>query len=176
MRPTLVLLASLAAALLLASCANPQATLKNIAYGDPAKSYLGMSKAEIVACAGPPHSTYRSGATAETLTYHYSGAGPQPGASGASAKSDDKKDDKTDDKKDDKVTEGLFGGSKKKDKDWTCTASLVFENGRLARVSFAHKDTRSPYQWQSEKNPKKREAMRKEEVPTCDFSLPGCRR
>jgi hypothetical protein len=158
------LLASLAAALLLASCANPQATLQNIAYGNPAKPYLGMSKAEIVACAGQPHSTYKSGAQAETLTYQYSGAGPQPAAPGASPKSDDKK------------KEGLFGDSKKKDKDkdWTCTASLVFENDRLARVSFAHKDTRSPYEWQKEKNLKKAEEMRKEGVPTCSFSLPGC--
>jgi hypothetical protein len=35
---------------------------------------------------------------------------------------------------------------------------------------------RSPYDWQSEKDPKKQEAMRKEKVPTCTFSLPNCRR
>ena len=34
----------------------------------------------------------------------------------------------------------------------------MFENGLLARVSFAHKDVRSPYDWQKEKNPKKQEA------------------
>ena len=65
---------------------------------------------------------------------------------------------------------------KKGGKDWTCTASLVFESGRLVRVSFAHKDVRSPYDWQGEKNPKKREALRTQPVPTCSFSLPNCAR
>jgi hypothetical protein len=70
----------------------------------------------------------------------------------------------------------ILGGKDKKkgDKGWSCTASLVFEEGRLARVSFAHKNTRSPYAWQKEKDPKKREAMRKAEVPTCSFALPNC--
>jgi hypothetical protein len=63
---------------------------------------------------------------------------------------------------------------KKEGKNWTCSASLVFENDKLVRVTFAHKDVRSPYQWQSEKDPKKAEKMRKEEVPTCAFSLPRC--
>ena len=37
---------------------------------DPAAPYLGMSQAEIVACAGEPHSpAIESGAEAETLTY-----------------------------------------------------------------------------------------------------------
>ena len=40
-------------------------------------------------------------------------------------------------------------------------------------MSFAHKDVRSPYDWQSEKDPKKQEEMRKEDVPTCTFSLPN---
>jgi hypothetical protein len=80
---------------------------------DPAAPYLGMTKAQILACAGEPHSR-------------------------------------------------------------TCSASLVFENDKLVRVTFAHKDVRSPYQWQSEKDPKKAEKMRKEGVPTCAFSLPRC--
>jgi hypothetical protein len=165
MHPVRAILTALLPALLLGACggATPQATLKSIAYGDPAKDYLGMTKAEVIACAGDPHSTYKSGAAAETLTYHYSGAGPVPGEA---PKADEKK-----------KKPGFFGGDKKKEaKDWTCSASLVFENGRLARVSFAHKDVHSPYDWQSEKDPKKAEAMRQEEVPTCPFSLPRCPR
>ena len=45
---------------------------------DPAAPYLGMTKAQILACAGEPHSRFKSGAAKETLTYHYSGAGPVP--------------------------------------------------------------------------------------------------
>jgi hypothetical protein len=37
-----------------------------------------MTKAQILACAGEPHSRFKSGAAKETLTYHYSGAGPVP--------------------------------------------------------------------------------------------------
>lgn len=128
---------------------------------DPARPYLGMSKEEIVACAGEPYARYKSGADRETLTYHYSGAGPAPAASGEKKKKD--------------KPSFSFGGDKgKKDKGWTCTASLVFESGRLARVSFAHKDVKSPYDWQKEKDPKKQEAQRKAGVPTCSFSLPNC--
>lgn len=136
---------------------------------DPAKPYLGMSKEEIIACAGEPYSRYKSGSNAETLTYHYSGAGPVPAAPGDKEKKKKKGKDKI---------SSIFGGDKKdksKDKDWSCTASLVFEGGRLARVSFAHKDVRSPYAWQSEKDPKKREELRNTPVPTCTFSLPNCK-
>ena len=83
-------------------------------------------------------------------------------AAGAAPKSDDKKKP--------------FGGEKKESKDWTCSASLVFEADRLARVSFAHREVRSPYAWQSEKDPKKKEQLRREPVPTCTFSLPRCAR
>jgi hypothetical protein len=129
---------------------------------DPAAPYLGMTKEQIIACAGEPHSKLKMGPDRETLTYHYSGAGPVPDPS---EKSEEKK----------KAKPSFFGDKKdkKKDKDWTCSASLVFENGRLARVSFAHKEVRSPYAWQSEKNPKKREELLKP-VPTCTFSLPRC--
>jgi hypothetical protein len=139
---------------------------------DPAAPYLGMSQAEVIACAGEPHSRYQSGAQKETLTYHYSGEGPVPAEP---AKSDEKKPDE---KKKKSSIASIFSKDKKKkgDKDWTCSASLVFESGRLIRVSFAHKDVRSPYQWQSEKDPKKAEAMRNEDVPTCTFSLPKCAR
>jgi hypothetical protein len=150
--------ARIIAALLLAACVG----LVSAAYGaDPAQPYLGMSKEEIIACAGEPYATIKKGAETESLTYHYSGAGPVPSPPGEKRKKS--KFSFLDDKKD-----------KKKDKDWTCTASLVFESGRLVRVTFAHKEVRSPYAWQSEKDPKKAEAMRKEEVPTCAFSLPNC--
>jgi hypothetical protein len=165
MRPSRPFPASLATLLLTAS-ASLSAALMSAAYGaDPAKPYLGMSTEEIVDCAGEPHSRYKSGAEAETLTYHYNGAGPVPGPPG------EKKKDKP---------SFSFGGDKKDkkkgDKDWTCTASLTFENGRLAQVNFAHKDVRSPYAWQNEKNPKKQEALRNAPVPTCTFSLPNCSR
>jgi hypothetical protein len=158
MRSTLVLAATLAGlcgVVLLISAAYA---------ADPAKPYLGMSREQIVACAGEPYAKYKSGANAETLTYHYSGAGPVPGAPGEKKK---------------KTGLSIFGDDKdkKSKKDgWSCTASLTFEDGRLARVAFAHKDTRSPYAWQREKDPVKAEKMRKEPVPTCSFSLPNCQR
>lgn len=139
---------------------------------DPAAPYLGMTEAEIIACAGEPHARLRMGANAETLTYRYSGAGPVPAEP---AKQGEK--DKSKEKKKSSIAD-LFGDKKgkKKDKDWTCSASLKFEDGKLVSVNFAHKDVRSPYAWQAEKDPKKQEAMRKEEIPTCTFSLPRCSR
>jgi hypothetical protein len=78
-------------------------------------------------------------------------------------------------KSEEKESKSIFSKFKKKeDKNWTCSASLFFENDKLVRVTFAHKDVRSPYQWQSEKDPEKAEKMRKEGVPTCTFSLPRC--
>jgi hypothetical protein len=71
---------------------------------------------------------------------------------------------------------GKKGKGGKKDEDWTCSASLVFEHGLLARVAFAPKDLRGPYDWQKEKNPDKREKLRNAPVPTCTFSLPNCTR
>ena len=162
MRPSS--LAGFAAALVIAASAGLHIGLVSAGFlNDPAKPYLGMSKEAIIACAGEPYARYQSGAEAETLTYHYSGAGPVPAAPG------EKKKDRPSffpggDKKD----------KKKGDKGWTCAASLVFENGRLASVSFAHKDLRGPYDWQKEKDPKKQEALRTAEIPTCTFSLPRC--
>lgn len=165
--------AHLARLLLVTACVGLYAAaISDARAADPAAPYLGMSQAEIIACAGEPHSRYESGAQKETLTFHYSGAGPVP----AEAKKSDAK--KSDEKKDEKKKmSSLFGKDKKKgDKDWTCSASLVFEKGGLIRVSFSHKDVHSPYDWQSEKDPKKAEAMRQEGVPTCTFSLPRCAR
>jgi hypothetical protein len=187
--------------ILAASCAGLAGSILLIyaAYAaDPAKPYLGMTREAIVACAGEPYAKYRSGPEAETLTYHYSGAGPVPAPPGEKKKKEgglasffpggDKKDkaDKKDNKSDQSETgdtsetaaKGGKGGkrNKKKDGGWTCTASLIFENGLLAQVSFAHKDVRSPYDWQKEKDPKKQEALRNAPLPTCTFSLPNCTR
>jgi hypothetical protein len=170
MRAFQILLASLAAALLAASCANPAATLKEIAYGDPTKPYLGMSKQDVLACAGQPHSDYQSAGAGETLTYHYNGAGPVPGEA---KKPDDKKKD--DDKQ--KPKGGLLGGLKKDDDKWTCTASFVFANDRLVKINFAHRDVDSPYAYRggkSEEERAKNAAKGPQEVPTCTFSLPRC--
>ena len=82
---------------------------------DPAAPYLGMSQAEIIACAGEPHSRFESGSNTETLTYHSSGAGPVPAEK---SKSDDKKSDEkqSDDKKSDKnKLSSIFGKNKKKE-------------------------------------------------------------
>lgn len=130
---------------------------------DPARPYLGMTKEEIVACAGQPHGRIQKGNRGETLTYRYSGAGPVPAAAG-----EKKKKERT----------GLpsLTGKQKGDKDWDCTASLVFENGRLVRVSHAHKDVKSPYDWQKERDPQKQAELRKKPVPSCSFSLPNCTR
>jgi hypothetical protein len=142
---------------------------------DPAAPYLGMTQAEIIACAGEPHSRFESGPNKETLTFRYSGAGPVPAEKSKSGdkKSDDKKSDAK--KSEKNKLSSLFGKNKKKsDKDWSCSASLVFEGGKLVRVNFSHKDVHSPYDWQSEKDEKKAEQMRKEGVPSCEFSLPRC--
>ncbi len=65
---------------------------------------------------------------------------------------------------------------KKKGPKADCSASLTFEKDVLVRVSYAHMNVRSPYEWQSENNEATQEKMRAEGVPTCAFSLPRCRR
>jgi len=88
-------------------------------------------------------------------------------------------DKKADDRKPDtNKLSSIFGknSKKKENADWTCSASLVFEDGKLVRVNFAHKDVHSPYDWQAEKDPVRQEEKRKEGVPTCEFSLPKCAR
>jgi len=132
---------------------------------DPGAPYLGMTEAQTIVCAGEPHSRLKSGAKKETLTYHYSGAGPVP-VPAQEPNAEEKKSGE-------KESKSIFSKFKKKE-DWTCSASLFFQNNKLVRVTFAHKDVRSPYQWQHEKNPEKAEKMRKEGVPTCTFSWPRC--
>ena len=171
MRLHLVLiLPSLAAAALLGSCSavqGPSDFVTHMAASNPAAPYLGMTKAEVIACAGQPHSRY-GGATGETLTYHYSGAGPVPASEKTSGDKDEKKE----------KPKGIFGGvGGNKDKgNWDCTASFVFDGDRVVRITFAHKDVDSPYAWQKIKDPEKAEEKRKAGVPTCSFSLPNCPR
>ena len=97
-------------------------------------------------------------------------------AKSAGKPSGDKKAD--DSKPDTNKLSSIFGknSKKKENADWTCSASLVFEDGKLVRVNFAHKDVHSPYDWQAEKDPVRQEEKRKEGVPTCEFSLPKCAR
>jgi hypothetical protein len=133
------------AAALIAGCgggSGPEDAIKQLSQVDYGKPYIGMSKDEVLRCAGQPRSRIPASSTAETLIYHYSGPGPVPG-----------------------------GGENAE-----CTASLTFDRGKLARVSYAHMKVRSPYQWQSERDPKKAEELRRTPVPTCTFSLPRCPR
>jgi len=166
----ILLFPGLAAAALLGSCATavqgPADMVNRITSSDPTKAYLGMTKSEVIACAGQPHSRYGGAGGSEILTYHYNGPGPVPSVD---------KGDK-DEKKD--KPKGIFGGAGgNKDKgNWDCTASFVFDGDRLVRVSFAHKNVDSPYAWQKVKDPDKAEQKREEGVPTCTFSLPNCPR
>jgi hypothetical protein len=155
-----------ALSLLLSACASgsgPEDAYNQITRVDYGKPYIGMSKAEVLSCAGQPRSRIPAGGGAETLVYHYSGAGPVPSASDADSG--------------DKKSSSPFGGKKKsKGPKPDCSASLTFEEDKLVRVNYAHMNVRSPYEWQSEKGEEAQEKMRKEGVPTCVFSLPRCRR
>ncbi len=136
-------------------------SIKTTFAADPVEPYRGMSKEQIIACAGKPASMYTRN-TGETLVYHYNGAGPVPGAEPKKAE-----------KKEKKEAPSLFGG-RKSSGDWTCTASLAFEDGRLTRVSFAHRDTVSPYEQKRDPTTGKKEYVTPPEP--CTFSLPNCRR
>lgn len=139
-------LATAGLACLLTACtgfSGPEQAYKDLTRVDYGKPYIGMTKQQVIGCAGQPRSRIPAGSGGETLIYHYNGEGPVPGGS---------------------------------PKDATCTASLTFEGGTLVRVNYSHKEGRSPYAWQSEKDPEKAEQMRRETPPTCVFSLPRCRR
>ena len=79
MRAVRSLLTILAASLLVSGCQSPKATFERTFLPDPAKPYVGMTKEQIIACAGTPAGRYNTN-TGETLVYHYSGAGPVPQA------------------------------------------------------------------------------------------------
>ena len=59
-----------------ASGSGPQDAYTQLTRVDYGKPYVGMSKAEVLKCAGQPRSRIPAGSSAETLIYHYSGAGP----------------------------------------------------------------------------------------------------
>src|SRR4026208_2468160 len=100
-----------------------------------AAPYLGMTEAQIIACAGEPHSRFKSGAETKTLTYHYSGAGPVPAEK---SKVEEKKSEE-------KEPKSIFSKLKEKeDKNWTCSASLFFQNNKIVRVTFAHRTCAAP--------------------------------
>ena len=121
-------------------CQSPRQTFERTFLPDPTKPYIGMTKEQIIACAGKPTGQLRhhSGAT---LAYHYSGAGPVPRRRRRRRTSRSKP---------------ARSGSRN-DKDWKCNASLVFESGRLARVTFAPRHAVSPYGTRSD--PKTRERV-----------------
>jgi hypothetical protein len=154
MRVVRAMLAILAAGLGASSCQAPRATFERTFF-DPAKPYVGMTKEQVIACAGAPAGRYNTN-TGETLVYHYSGAGPVPTA--APKKQDDAKANPF--------------GSKKSDKNYDCNASLVFEGGRLTRITFAPRLAVSPYE--TKKDPKTREKVPVEQPKPCSFSLPNC--
>ena len=153
------LLAIIASAASLGGCQAPQQTFERVVYGDPGKAYLGMTKEQIIACAGTPRGSYLKG-SAESLTYHYSGAGPVPGAPA-------KKSDKSD-----KSGKPDMLSRPKEDKDWTCAATLTFEQGRLTQVTFAPKEVVSPYETKTD--PKTHEKVPVPQPEPCSFSLPNC--
>jgi hypothetical protein len=148
------LVAILVAGLSLGACQAPVATFERTMLGDPAKPYLGMTKAQIIACAGTPAGSYPRD-TGETITYHYSGAGPVPSAE----KSD--------------APKGPLG-KPKSDKTYECNASLVFEADHLVRVTFAPREVVSPYA--EKKDPKTGEKAYVTPPKPCVFSLPNCAR
>ena len=89
----------------------PEQAIQDLTRVDHGRPYIGMSRQQVVKCAGQPRSRIPASGGAETLIYHYKGAGPLPGGT---------------------------------PKDATCTASLTFEGGALIRVSYSHKQGRSP--------------------------------
>jgi len=156
MRVVRAMLAILAAGLGASSCQAPVQTFERNFLADPAKPYVGMTKEQVIACAGTPSGRYNTN-TGETLVYHYSGAGPVPQAAP---------------KKDESKQTSPFG-KKKSDKDYDCNASLVFEGGRLTRVTFAPRLAVSPYETKTD--PKTHEKIPVEQPKPCSFSLPNCR-
>jgi hypothetical protein len=154
MRKTAAMLAILTAGLGASSCQSPRATFERTFF-DPTKPYVGMTKEQVLACAGKPYNSYGTD-KGETLTYHYSGAGPVPTAD-TKQKSDQK---------------NPFSKSKS-EKDWKCSASLAFENGKLVRVSFAPNAVVGPYD--TKKDPKTGEKVPADKPEPCTFSLPNCR-
>ena len=139
----------------LGGCQAPKQTFERTFLPDPAKPYIGMTKEQVLACAGTPSNSYGI-AKGETLVYHYSGAGPVPTANNKQ-KSDQSKNPLS---------------KPKSDKNWKCGASLVFEDGKLARVTFAPNGVVGPYD--TKKDSKTGEKVPVAQPDPCTFSLPNC--
>ncbi|ODA68170.1 hypothetical protein A7A08_01341 [Methyloligella halotolerans] len=71
-------LAVFAGAIALGGCTHPLDSYERLTAPDLTKPYIGRTKAEIVTCAGQPHSRI-SKPGGEILIYRYSGTGPVPG-------------------------------------------------------------------------------------------------
>jgi len=56
----------------------PEDAIRQLSQVDYGKPYIGMSKDEVLRCAGQPRSRIPAGTSTETLVYHYSGGGPVP--------------------------------------------------------------------------------------------------
>ena len=140
----------------MAACQAPLQTIERTVKGDPGKPYYGMTKAEIIACAGQPRGSYMRG-NAESLTYHYSGAGPVPGPAP---------------KKSDKSNKPDMMSKPKEDKNFACAATLTFEQGRLTKVTYAPARVVSPYETKTD--PKTHEKVSVPQPEACTFSLPNC--
>jgi hypothetical protein len=156
MSRALATLAVVAVGLALGGCQSPRATFEAAIKGDPAKPYLGMTKDQVIACAGNPSGRYGT-TSGEMLVYHYSGAGPVPSAPPA---------------KPDKKSNNPFAKSKS-EKTWDCSASLSFEGDRLTRVTFAPREVVSPYE--TKKDRKTGQKVSVTPPAPCNFSLPNCR-
>src|SRR5680860_1252677 len=68
-----------------ASSSGPEDAFKALTRVDYGKPYIGLSKAEVLSCAGQPRSRIPAGESSETLVYHYNGAGPESAAAECSA-------------------------------------------------------------------------------------------
>jgi hypothetical protein len=154
MRVVRAVLAIAAVGASLGGCQAPRQTFERTFLPDPAKAWLGMSKEQILACAGKPYNSYGN-EKGETLVYHYSGAGPVPTA----------------DTKQNADQKNPFS-KPKTDKNWKCSASLAFEDGKLARVTFAPNGVVSPYE--TKKDLKTGEKVSVAQPEPCTFSLPNC--
>lgn len=76
-------LATAVAALSASGCtggfSGPEQAIKDLTRVDHGKPYIGMSRQQVLQCAGQPRSRIPATGGAETLVYHYKGAGPVPG-------------------------------------------------------------------------------------------------
>ena len=128
------MLAVLIAGLVASGCQSPRSTFERTFF-DPTKPYIGMTKEQVVACAGKPSGSYGT-TSGETLTYHYTGAGPVPTAAPA------------------KSGRGQRARSASRNPTRTGNAARASPSkaARLARVTFAPRDVVSPYE--RKKDPK----------------------